>query len=92
MPTLSLAGNRFNVAGAVMPSKRQQCPRLRTFGRGSAMGAFGHKGAGRSITTNNQPRPSGADIVAIALSSFKLSQSECGDAQTKKREGGGLRR
>jgi len=26
--------------------------------------------AGRSITTNNQPRQSGADIVAIALSFF----------------------
>ena len=48
--------------------------------------------AGRSITTNNQPRQSGADIVAIALSFFKLSQSESGDAETKKREGGGLRR
>jgi hypothetical protein len=47
---------------------------------------------GRSITTNNQPRQSGADIVAIALSFFKLSQSESGDAETKKREGGGLRR
>jgi len=48
--------------------------------------------AGRSITTNNEPRQSGADIVAIALSFFKLSQSESGDAETKKREGGGLRR
>jgi hypothetical protein len=50
------------------------------------------RAAGRSITTNNQPRQSGADIVAIALSFFKLSQSESGDAETKKREGGGLRR
>jgi len=48
--------------------------------------------AGRSITTNNQPRQSGADIVAIALSFFKLSQSASGDAETKKRERGGLRR
>jgi hypothetical protein len=53
---------------------------------------FRPQAAGRSITTNNQPRQSGADIVAIALSFFKLSQSESGDAETKKREGGGLRR
>jgi hypothetical protein len=50
--------------------------------------ANGPQAAGRSIT-NNQPRQSGADIVAIALSFFKLSQSESGDAETKKREGGG---
>jgi hypothetical protein len=53
-------------------------------------GAVRQQAADRSITTNNQPTPpKRADIVAIAFSSFNLSQSEPGDAETKKREGAG---
>ena len=53
---------------------------------------IGHKLPVAPSPQNNHPRQSGADIVAIALSFFKFSQSESGDAETKKREGGGLRR